>query len=49
MQILLWIKIILKKLGHQLKKLVNDKIEKEDIENTIFELKKIVQESNENF
>ena len=31
------------------KKLVNDKIEKEDIENTIFELKKIVQENNENF
>jgi len=31
------------------KKLVNYKIEKEDIENTIFELKKIVQENNENF
>ena len=31
------------------KKLGNDIIEKEDIENTIFELKKIVQENNENF
>ena len=42
--------IILKKLEHQSKKkLMNDKIEKEDIENTIFELKKIVQENNENF